>query len=230
MKLRTVPYTAEYEEAVRAFNARVAAKDLDTAVYSTEFPPSHVLDWLPKRPGCNLYQEPFLALDDESIMRGGYILKQQPFLVKGNLLQMAAFRLPISEGIVNRRFINVALYLYADAIRRQPYLFGLGGGGYQGPVVKFLLAARWQPVLVPFWFRIVRPNVFFQNIAVLRNAALRRGMCDLLKYSGLGWLAVRGIQGVIGKYRPPAGVTYSLSASSPTGPTPSGRSARATIR
>ena len=143
-------------------------------------------------------------------MRGGYILKHQPFLVKGNLLQLAAYQLPISEGIVDRRFVNVALYLYADAIRRQPYLFGLGGGGYHVPVVKFLLAAGWQPALVPFWFRIVRPNVFLQNIAVLRNAALRRGMCDLLKYSGLGWLGVRGIQGVIGKYRPPTRVTYEL--------------------
>ena len=211
MKLRIVPYTAEHEEAVRAFNARLAAaKDLDTTVQSTVFPTSHVPEWLPKRPGCDLYQEQFVALDDESIVRGGYILKHQPFLVKGNLVRTAAFRLPISEGIIDRRFINVAVRLYADASERQPYLFGLGGGGYHVPVIKFLLAAGWQPTLVPFWFRIVRPTVFLQNIAVLRNSALRQGMCELLKCSGLGWLVIKGIFGIIGKYRPSAGVTYEL--------------------
>ena len=79
MTLRIVPYTAEHEEAVRAFNACLAAKDLDTALYSTAFPPSHIPVWLPKRAGCDLYQEFFLAIDDESIVRGGYVLKHQIF-------------------------------------------------------------------------------------------------------------------------------------------------------
>ena len=192
MKLRIVPYAAEHEEAVRAFNARLAAKNLDTALYSTAFPTSHVPEWLPRQPECDVYQEQFLAIDDESIVRGGYILKHQTFLVKGEPLSLAAFRLPISEGIADRRFINVAVSLYADALARQPHLYGLGGGGYHLPVVKFLLTAGWQPTLVPFWFRIVRPNVFLDNITVLRNSPLRRGMCDLLRWSGLGWLAIQG--------------------------------------
>jgi hypothetical protein len=210
MKLRIVPYAAEHEDAVRTFNARLAAKNLDTTVYSTVFPTSHVSDWLPKRPGSDLYQEQFLAIDDQSIVRGGYILKHQTFLVRGNLLSLAAFRLPISEGIADRRFINVAVSLYADAIARQPYLFGLGGGGYGLPAVKFLLTAGWQPTMVPFWFRIVRPNVFLDNIAALRTSLLRRRMCDLLKCSGLGWLAIRGIQGIIRNYRSSARVNYEI--------------------
>jgi len=210
MTLRIVPYAAEHEEAVRAFNARLAQHNLDINLYSTAFWTSHVPAWLPKRPGCDLYQEPFVALDDESMVRGGYILKSQSFLVKGNLLQMADYQLPMSEGIIDRRFINVAVNLYVDALRRQPYLFGLGGGGYHTPVVKFLLAAGWQTVLVPFWFRIVHPNVFLRNIAVLRNSPSRRRACDLLKCSGLGWLGITAIQGIIGKYRHPAGVTYEL--------------------
>jgi len=210
MTLRIVPYTAEHEEAVRAFNARLAEKDLDLDLYSTVFPTSHVPVWLPKRPGCDLYQEQFVAVDDESIVRGGYILKHHSFMVKGNLLQLTDYQLPISEGIVDRRFINVAVSLYADALRRQSYLLGLGGGGYHVPIVKFLLAAGWQTVPVPFWFRLVHPNVFLRNIAVLRNSPSRRRVCDLLKYSGLGWLGVKAIQGVIGKHRRPAGVTYEV--------------------
>ena len=35
-------------------------------------------------------------------------------------------------------------------------------------------------------------------------------MCDVLKYSGLGWAGIKAIQGVLGKYRQPAGVTCEL--------------------
>jgi hypothetical protein len=210
MKLRVVPYTAEHEEAVQAFNARLAAKNVDTSVYSTVFPVSHVPAWLPKVPGRDLYQEQFVALDDESQVRGGYILKHHTFLVKGTPLRLADYQLPISEGIADRRFIGVALSLYADAMRRQPYLFGLGGGGYHGPIVRFLMAAGWQAVLVPFWFRIVRPNVFLRNIAMLRGTPWRRRVADLLRCSGLGWLGIRTIHGIIGNYRHPAGVSYEL--------------------
>ncbi len=210
MTLRIVPHAAEHEEAVRAFNARLAAKNLDALLYSTAFPTSHVSTWLPRRPGCDLYQEKFVAVDDESAVHGGYILKHQTFLVKGNPLCLADYQLPISEGIADRRFIGVALSLYFDATGRQPYLFGLGGGGYHVPVVRFLLAAGWQTVLVPFWFRIVRPNAFLRNMSMLRNSFLRRRAADLLRCSGLGWLGTKAVHGIIGKYRHPAGVACEL--------------------
>jgi hypothetical protein len=208
MTLRIVPYTAEHEEAVRAFNARLAEKNLDPNLYSTRFPSSHVPTWLPKRPDCELYQEFFVAVDDESAVRGGYILKHQPFLVKGNLLHLATFQLPMSEGIIDRRFVSLGVRLYADALRRDPYLFGLGGGDYHVPVVKFLLAAQWKTVLVPFWFRIVHPNAFLRNIVALRNSPLRRKLFDLIGSCGLGWGAIKAIQSLKGKYRLPARVTY----------------------
>jgi hypothetical protein len=210
MTIRIVPYTAEHEKAVRAFNARLAAKNLNSTLYSTVFPTTHVPAWLPKRSGCDLYQEMFVALDDQSIVRGGYILKHHMFLVNGKSVNISDYQLPISEGIADRRFVNVALSLYADALRRQPYLFGLGGGGYRAPVGKFLLTAGWQTVLVPFWFRIVHPNAFLRDIKVLSSSSLRRGMGDLLRCSGLGWLGVKTIQRVVGKYRHPAPVAYEL--------------------
>ncbi len=210
MKLTIVPYAAEHEEAVREFNARLMAKNLDTSLYSIPFPASHIPTWLPKLPGRDLYQEQYLALDEQSVVRGGYILKHHTFLVKRTPLRMADYQLPISEGIADRRFVNVALSLYLDALRRQPYLFGLGGGGYHVPIVKFLMLAGWRATLVPFWFRIVRPNVFLRNIEVLRQSPWRRRATDLLRCSGLGWLGIRAVHGVIGKYRHPARVTCEL--------------------
>lgn len=210
MTLRIVPYTAEHEEAVRAFNTRLAKGKLDPCVYSTVFPSSHVPAWLPKRAGCDLYQEYFVAVDDDSAVRGGYILKHQSFLVKGNPLRLADYQLPISEGIVDRRFIDVGVRLYADAIRRQPCLFGLGGGGYQTPVVRFLMAAGWQAMLTPFWFRIAHPSVFLRNIAATKTSPKWPKLFKLLGHTGMGWVGIKAIQCLKSKYRRPNCVTYEI--------------------
>jgi hypothetical protein len=208
MTLRIVPYTTEYEKGVQAFNARLAEKNLDTSLYSTWFPSSHVPKWLPKRAGCDLYQEYFVAVDDDSTVRGGYILKHQSFLIKGSLLHIADYQLPISEGIIDRRFVSLGVQLYCDAIRRQPYLFGLGGGEYHTPLLRFLMAAGWQTVLTPFWFRIVHPSVALHNLTVLRTLPTRRMVFDLLGSTGLGWAGLKAIQAVKYKHRVSAGVTY----------------------
>jgi hypothetical protein len=210
MTIRIVPYAAEHEEAVRAFNARLAAKNLDSSLYSTRFPTSHVPTWLPRRPGCDLYQEPFVAVDDEGEVRGGYTLKQQPFLVKGETVQLADYQLPMSEGIIDRRFTDLALRLYADAIRRQPHLFGFGGGGYHTPNLKFLIAAGWKTVLSSFWFRVARPNAFLRNITALRTSSLRRVGFDLLARTGLGWAGMKMLFAAIGKFRCSTNVTYEV--------------------
>jgi hypothetical protein len=210
MTIRIVPYAAEHEEAVRAFNARLAEKSLDAELYSTRFPTSHIPTWLPRRPGCDLYQEPFVAVDDEGEVRGGYILKQQQFLIKGESVQLADYQLPISEGIIDRRFTDLALRLYAAAIRHQPYLFGFGGGGYHTPNLRFLLAAGWKTVLASFWFRVVRPNAFLRNITALRTSSLRRAGFDFLAHTGLGWAGIKAIYSAIGKHRCPADVSYEI--------------------
>jgi hypothetical protein len=212
MTIRIVPYGAEHEEAVRAFNARMAAANLDARLYSNKFPKSHVPTWLPRQDDGDLYQEYFLAVDDESVVRGGYILKHQTFLVQGEPLHLADYRLPISEGIIDSRFTTVAVRLYADAIRKQPLLFGLGGGGYHVPVVKFLLAAGCQPATVPLFFRVVNARACLRNAEVLRKSGVARAALDCLAQSGLGWLAVQAAQRLRRTYRSPSSIKCSLVA------------------
>jgi hypothetical protein len=210
MTIRILPYAREHEDGVRAFNARLAAARLDSNLYSTRFPECHVPAWLPKRADCDLYQECFVAVDDESVVRGAYMLKHQSFLVNGELLRLADFQLPISEGIIDGRFTTIAVRLYVDAIRRQPHIYGLGGGGYHVPVVRFLMAAGCQTVTVPFFFRVVSPKSFLMNIATLRSSRLRCAALDCLAQSGLGWLAIQAAQRLRRTYRVPASVACDL--------------------
>jgi len=206
--IEIVPYASEHEEAVRAFNERLRDAHVDPNLYSFRFPDSHIPRWLPRKTGCNLYQELFLAVEDQTTVRGGYILKHQPFLVKGRPVEVCTFRLPISEGIVDRAFAIVGARLYRHALRRQPSLMGLGGGGPQSPIAEFLRAAGWQTTPVSFWFRILHPNAFLANIEPFRTSPLRRGALDLLRCTGLGWLGIKAGFALRGPCRRPASVSF----------------------
>jgi len=95
-------------------------------------------------------------------------------------------------AIADRAFAMVGVNLYRDAVRRNPNMWGLGGGGLEGPIGKFLIGAGWRSVMVPFWFRIVRPNAFLRHFTVFQNTPVRRLLLGFLRTSGLGpWRALR---------------------------------------
>jgi hypothetical protein len=191
---------------VRQFNARVAAADLDPGLYSLHFPESHVPALPPRPAGKGPFQEQFVALDERGIVRGGYILKHQWFVVEGRECCIADYQLPISEGIADRRFAAVALRLLEDALAKQPLLFGLGMGGYHVPIARFLDAAGWRTGTVPFLFRVIHPRAFLSNIALPNMSRLGRAALGLAAATGLGGLAVRLRQALGGSCRPPRAV------------------------
>jgi hypothetical protein len=198
--LNVVPFKSEYEEQVRRFNRRLEP------ARAASFPEQSEPDWLPKKDGLNLYQEYFLAVDEGSVVRGGYILKHQDFVIDGTIQSIADYRFPLSEGIVDRTYNFVGLRLLAHALGRQPRLFALGMGGFEQPLPKMLQAARWGLAPVPFYFRVVRPVALLRNLAPLRRTALRRSACDIAAVTGLGWLAIKSYQAVRPTMRAPQSI------------------------
>ena len=182
-------YPDRHAEAVRRFNDRLRAGGV-----SDRFPTAPVPAWLPKIDGRSIFQEYYLALDEEGEVRGAYILKHQDFQIGNRVVSIADYHLPISEGAVGRRYSQVGVMLLRDALGRQPLLYGLGMGGLQEQVAKIFQAAGWSMFFVPFFFRIVRPNAFLRNIAFLRRSALKRTVLDLAAACGLGWLGIRALQ------------------------------------
>ncbi len=208
MSVQIVPYVAGHEAEVRRFNARLAAAHIDPRLYSLRFPESHVPALPPNPGGKGPFQQQFLALDEAGVVRGGYILKHQWFVLGGRECRIADFQLPISEGIVDRRFAVVALKLLEDALARQPLLFGLGMGGYEVPVARFVQAAGWKTETVPFLFRVVHPRAFLKNIAPRRTSPLGRAALDLAAATGIGWLGIRVRQSLRRSYRPPRAIGW----------------------
>jgi hypothetical protein len=189
MPIRFELYGPQHAEAVRAFNARIA-KVLPPEMHFPEQP----LDWwLPAGGHPDIFQEAFLAMED-SDMRGGYFLKHQPFWIAGQVRRAASYRLPVSEGIVNRAYIGVAMQTLRDAVARQPLLFSLGMGSVDAPVARLEKAAGWSQYAVPFRFRVVRGGRFLRNIAALRSTPARRIAADLAALTGIGSLAFAALR------------------------------------
>lgn len=182
-------YADRHTEAVRRFNERLRAGGA-----SSRFPVAPVPTWLPKIDGRSIFQEYYLALDEEGEVRGAYILKHQDFQISGRVVRIADFHMPISEGVVDRRYSQVGVTLLRDALSKQPLLYGLGIGGYEEPLARMFEAAGWSMFSVPFFFHVIRPKNFLRNVVIFRRSALKRTVFDLAAVSGLGWFGIRAIQ------------------------------------
>jgi hypothetical protein len=203
------PFTEDLIEAVKAFNARLHKGGVTMSFYESPIP-----DWLPKIDGRAIYDEYFLALDDGAV-RGAYILKRQPFAVNGNVISIAQYRLPLSEGQFDKRYAPIGVQMYLDALRKEPRMYTVGLGGYDEPFAKLLTSAGWSMWPVPFYFRVLHPARFLRNIVYLRKTPLRRLAMDALAISGLGSLAIPLYQAMKTRHQPrdSSAVAYTLEPS-----------------
>ena len=99
MAVKIVPYEASMEPAVAAFNGRLQAGGATSG-----FRRSHVPLWLPPAPGRTLFIEYFLAVENETTVRGCYALKHQDYWIGRQKRSIGYVALPLSEGIVNRSY------------------------------------------------------------------------------------------------------------------------------
>lgn len=199
------PYTGEHVSEVAAFNRRLGEKHREY-----QFPESPVPGWLPRRESIPLYQEFFVALEENAV-RGGYILKPQAFALNGDVRMVSGVRMTVSEGVINSRYAMVGVQLLKDALVRQPQLFGLGMGGFHRPIARLLKSLKWRLIACPFFFRVVRPHNFLREIVPLRQNRSRRLAMDALAWSGLGWCGLAALRAVRGLRQPrQAGVTSQV--------------------
>jgi hypothetical protein len=187
MSLEIVAYTQEMVAAVREFNQRLLAGG---ALTDQQFPETPNPGWMPD-------MELFLVVEG-SMVRGGYILRRQDFSVSGATLPVAHYRLPLSEGIVNRSYAMLGLRMVRDALVREPRLYASGMGGCDQPLPAMLKRLGWSTCAVPFYFKVLHPGRFVRHIEALRNSPLRRAALDAAAYSGAGWLGMKALGLVTG--------------------------------
>ena len=177
MAIEIVPYLPVHAAALRRFNQRLAEGGVEM-----HFPEPRGADWLPGT-------EQWLAVESGEV-RGGYLLRRQVFSFGGEPAPVTHYRLPLSEGLVNRAYASLALRLVRDALAREPSLYALGMGGWDKPLPQMLKRLKWRMAAVPFYFKTPHPYRFLRQIRALRSSPLRRLACDAAAFSGAGWLAL----------------------------------------
>jgi hypothetical protein len=189
MGLRVEYYQASHQPAVRAFNARMQAADaLLFALPETAPAPN------PNTSVPGIEFRHFVVVDDAGDVRGGYFIRTQPFYIRGQVHGVGHYQAPLSEGIVDQRFAAVGAAMLAHALAEQPLLFAMGMGGMDRPLPRMLRAMGWPILETPFYFLVLNGKRFLRNIGPLRGRMERRMAADVLAFSGLGGLALKGIQ------------------------------------
>jgi hypothetical protein len=183
------PYSETWTAGVREFNSRLAAAGLT----EFRFPETPEENRLPKKTGRRIFQEIFVA-PDNGVVRGGYVLKHQRFHIGACVLPVAFYRLPLSEGVVNRAYASLGSHMVRNALKHQPLMFALGMGGFDRPLAQMLKAMKWTMWPVPFYFKVLRPKSFLLNLRLLRSTSLRRVASCAAAYSGAGWLLIKAAQ------------------------------------
>jgi hypothetical protein len=195
--VKAQPFTPDLTPAVAEFNARLLAGGADPELL---FPENPAPEAWPKESG-RLLEERFVMVEEGSV-HGGFILRHQDFWLGGTVASIAHFRLPVSEGIVNRKWVGVGIQMARQALHEQPLLFALGMGGRQRPLPRLLEAMHWKLWEVPFYFFVNRPFRFLRGIRALRSDAWRSLALDVAAFSGLGWVVARMAQWVAGRAAP----------------------------
>jgi hypothetical protein len=182
MSMRIVPYENVHVPQVHAFNLRLGG----------EFRFRDYAESAGARTaGRVIYYERFVAIEADGTIRGGYILKHQPYRSRGKDGMIGNFTFPVSEGIVNPAYGMVGAYLLLDCMRRQPRAYSLGIGDIAHPLTQLLSRARWRVELVPFFFRVIHPQRFLKEIAFLRHNPKLRVALDVLHWTGAGYASLK---------------------------------------
>jgi hypothetical protein len=192
MPIQIVPHSAEWRPAVEAFNQRMHDGGSRWSFYPDPTP-----TWIPPREGQNVWREYYLAVEDGSAVRGAFALKPQDWIVHGQVQVVTDWQGPFSEGAIDVKHGTLGLRMIRDMLKKRPLLYSWGHGGDDQPVVQMLRKMNWLLHPTPFCLYVAKPYRFLRLNAQLRKSAGRRAVLDLAAFSGLGWLGLKLMHGLL---------------------------------
>jgi hypothetical protein len=191
--------------SIHEFNSR-----LERAGVTFTFP-VRSSELMQRFPGVDAPFQAAYVLSDGSAIRGGYILKSEQVFVGAQSLAVGNYQLPLSEGIVDRKYAMVGVQLIKDALGRQSRLYCLGMGNTARPLPRLLSKLGWTVSSVPFLFRIENARNFTREISWLRRKAGVRFLLDFARNTGTlaGIIGLTRLHRRVFAPRTPAGVSFT---------------------
>jgi len=186
MAVRLESFSNEYIPAVEAFNARIAS----AVPYRVGTSPLRERAE-GERPA--VWTETLLVVEGEDV-RGSVMLQHQDFEIAGARRHTVNLQLPISEGLVDRRYAYLGMWIIQQVTARYPFAFCVGMGGLAQPLPRLLSALRWDSRLAPFLFFVHKPSRFLRELPLLHRDSKRHMAATLAAVSGAVYVAVRAAQ------------------------------------
>ena len=162
-------------ENVISFNKRLRLKGSN--IFFLEEPFSFLL---PNVKGRDLYREHYICIDNSNEVRGGYVLHSQLYYINGEYHRLVDFILPISEGLIDKKYNLVIFSLIQHAQKKCSNLFALGMGGRNSKIAKFHKANRWIFNTIPFFFKIYNVSSFLKNLNIFKSTNSLRLIAKIL--------------------------------------------------
>src|SRR5499427_6720369 len=128
-------------------------------------------------PGFPVYRRMMIAEDGREI-RAAVLLYHHNVFIKGEKRDFCWADMPVSEGIVNRKYSLAIIQLMKRAATYQPFLMTMGVGTPDVDAFRFLVKLGWRYRLAPFFFYPVRVTKtllglrYFKERPKLRYATL----------------------------------------------------------
>ncbi len=188
MTIRIVAHEERLRNLVDHFNVRMREGGSPWGFYVDPVP-----RWIPKRPGQKTWREYYVAIENDREVVGGYALKPQEWLVRGERKTIADWQGPFSLGAIDRRYSTLGLRMVRDMLQRHPMLYSWGQGGDEEPLVQMLRKMGWLMHPTPFLLRVTKPFNFLRKNAYLRREKTKALLQDFLAFSGLGSVGLHGL-------------------------------------
>ena len=178
-------------DAVRAFNERMRAANAPSDFLLPDQPNnSHTLGVPPQA----IEWTKFVVVGNDDEVRGGFLLMIQPGWLNGDLVSVANYQGPLSEGIVDPRYGMVGMYMLRYVQKHWPLTFAVGMGGADRPLPRLLQAAGWQMRPLPFLFHVVRASRVLRELRVLQERTPLRLVARAGAMTGAGAIGVAARQ------------------------------------
>lgn len=140
----------------------------------------------------DVYRRLLIAEDGEEV-RAGLLLLHHTLWVQGEGRRFCWVQLPLSEGLVDRRFSLAIVQLVRSALVYEPFLAVLGVGSLEEDWSRFMLKMGWKSAAVPFLFCPLRVTRFLHGLGFFNSRPHLRWGAALAARCGLG----HGISGYV---------------------------------
>lgn len=189
MAIKIVPHAEDKKDLVEGFNAAMREGGSRWGFYVDPDP-----KWVPKTdPDQSVWREYHLAIENGERCVGGYGLKPQRWIIRGEHYTVADWQGPMTLGAVDDKYAVLGLRMIRDMLKKSPLLYSWGHGSDGEPIVQLIEKMGWLMHQTPFLFRVTRPRNFLRKNRYLRHDKKRALAQDVLAFTGLGTLAVRAL-------------------------------------